>query len=114
VIGEFLKKERIVFDEAINGLEAVRMIKQRNLTSRGYKVVIMDCQMPVMDGWEATKRVVEMMKEGMIKLLPAVIGYTAYSGSDEEMKSREAGMIDFIEKPCPRDRLMGTIKQYLE
>lgn len=114
VIGEFLKKDKIVFDEAINGLEAVRMIKERNRRSSGYRVVIMDCQMPVMDGWEATKRVVEMMREGMIKLLPAIIGYTAYSGSDEEMKSRDAGMIDFIEKPCPRDKLMGTIKQYLE
>jgi signal transduction histidine kinase len=113
VISEFLKCENLEFDEAGNGLEAVNAVIRRDDIRSGYKVVIMDCQMPVLDGWEATRKLNKLRTHGRIREIPAIIGYSAYSSREDEIKSKEVGMIEFLLKPTPREQLMKVIKHYL-
>lgn len=114
ILKEMLSREGYQCKEAINGLQAVEMVKQANKHSEGYKVVIMDCQMPVMDGWEASIKISHMREQDQILHMPAIIAYTAYSGSEEEEKSLASGMVDFLRKPAPREEIMRVLSRYLK
>jgi len=90
--------------EAVNGLEAVELCKGNH-----FSLVLMDVQMPVMDGLEATKE---------IRLLPGymdvpIIGVTAGTIPGEKEKCLESGMNDFISKPLRQSDLLGVLKKYL-
>ena len=113
ILTEFLRKEKILFDEAINGIEAVEAVKKRNKKDDGYKLVVMDCQMPVMDGWEATINIHKMSYYGELLCIPAIIAYTAYYGAEEEKKSREVGMLEFLRKPVTRERFVNVVRKYI-
>lgn len=113
IIGEFLKQEFIDYDEAINGLIACQLVEHRNRLKGGYSVVIMDIQMPVMDGWQATRRLIDLHRRGEIESCPVIIGYSAYSGVDEETRARDAGMTELLLKPTPKSELLRVIKRYL-
>jgi len=113
ILGEFLKQEYIDYDEAINGLIACQLVEHRNRLKGGYSVIIMDIQMPVMDGWQATRRLLDMHGIGEIESCPVIIGYSAYSGKDEETRARDAGMTELLLKPTPKSELLKVIKRYL-
>lgn len=113
IIGEFLKQENLEYDEAINGDLAVQAVKLKNREKDNYRVVIMDCQMPVMDGFEATAHINELARIGAIQFCPAIVGYSAYCGSEEENRSKQVGMCEFLLKPTPKHVFMYTIKKYL-
>jgi CheY-like chemotaxis protein/nitrogen-specific signal transduction histidine kinase len=113
ILKEILSREGYKCKEAINGLQAVEMIKQANRYSEGYKVVIMDCQMPVMDGWEASIQISRMREQDEILYMPAIIAHTAYSGSEEEAKSLASGMVDFLRKPARREEIIRVLSRYL-
>lgn len=90
--------------EAVNGLEALELCKENH-----FSLVLMDVQMPVMDGLEATKE---------IRLLPEyldvpIIGVTAGTILGEKEKCLESGMNDFISKPLRQSDLMEILKKYL-
>lgn len=114
VIGEFLSQEGILYDEAINGEVAVKCVEEMNRWDNGYRVVVMDCQMPVMDGWKATAQIARMAENGIIKSCPVIIGYSAYCGSEEEKKSLDVGMKEFLVKPVPRNKFISVISNYLK
>lgn len=90
---------RVVFAE--NGQEALDKIRIRGATE--FDVVLMDVQMPVMDGYEATRRI------GKIAPALPVIGVTAHALAEEYRKGREAGMIAHVTKPCEPDDLIRQI-----
>lgn len=92
-----LKKWNCHTDTAENGLVAIEKIK-----SRSYDVVLMDIQMPVMDGYEAT-RTIRMMDSPM-KDLP-IIALTANAMKSDIEKCLAAGMNDYLAKPFTPDDL---------
>ena len=114
IVSEFLEEVGLSYHEACTGKQAVENVLKFNKGNGGYKVVLMDCEMPVMNGWEATKSIIQMWEEAKIDLLPAIIGYTAYSGEAEARKCQEAGMICYLNKPVPKRELIDTIKRYLQ
>jgi CheY-like chemotaxis protein len=59
----------------------------------------MDCNMPVMDGFEATRRILQMSPKSKI------VALTAYSTEDFRTKCEEAGMLEFLTKPINEDKL---------
>jgi CheY-like chemotaxis protein len=73
---------------AKNGEDGVKMA-----ASKVYDVVLMDIHMPIMDGYEATKRIREKNKK-----LP-ILAFTADAFEEARVKAREVGMNDFISKP---------------
>lgn len=104
VVKKFLKKWNIRPDFAINGQEAV---EQANL--QNYDIILMDLQMPEVDGFEATKRIRSL--GGHFKNIP-IIALTASSLIDVKDKIYSSGMNDFIPKPFNPSILYEKIVKY--
>jgi PAS domain S-box-containing protein len=104
VAGRLLKRIGIRADLAVNGLEALRM-----LHTEPYDVVLMDCQMPEMDGYQATAMLRSM--EGPNQRV-RVIALTADAVGGRE-RCLAAGMDDFISKPVSLDDLIHVLSDCL-
>lgn len=99
-----LEQLGLKIDVAANGeeaLSALEMIK--------YDLVFMDCQMPVMDGYEATRAIREASK---FKDLP-IIAMTANAMAGDREKCLQAGMSDYISKPINAERLIQALNHWL-
>ena len=90
--------------EAENGEEALAAIaKQRP------DLILMDIQLPVMDGYEATRRI---KADPALRAIP-IIAVTSYALSGDEEKARAAGCDDFVPKPFSPRQLLAKIQKYL-
>jgi CheY-like chemotaxis protein/HPt (histidine-containing phosphotransfer) domain-containing protein len=92
-------------DVVSNGAEAIAAWE----TGR-YHIILMDCQMPVMDGYEATREI--RLRERGTSHIP-IIALTADAIQGTEQLCREAGMDDYLTKPLDRTRLSQTIRRHL-
>lgn len=102
-----LKKTGFVITIAGNGAEAVEMYRQNT-----YDIIFMDCQMPVMDGFDAA-RAIRKMESGTDRRTP-IIALTANAlGSDRE-KCIECGMNGFVTKPFTARSLVAAIESVME
>ena len=72
----------------------------------------MDCQMPIMNGYEATTALTEMMQNGGIREVP-IIGCTAFSAKDKLEECIRCGMKQVINKPLMKGKLEEIIKKYV-
>ena len=77
-----------------------------------YQVILMDIQMPKMNGYEATKRIRELPVSGMAHI--PIIAMTANAFSDDQKRALDVGMNGFITKPIDVDRMLRTIQQTLQ
>jgi len=74
------------------------------------ELILMDMSLPVLDGWEATRR----LKAGEATRRIPVIALTAHAMATDEQKAREAGCDDFDTKPIELPRLLGKIEALLK
>ncbi|MEI7492129.1 MAG: response regulator [Bacteroidota bacterium] len=93
----------ILVTEAVNGEIAVEILRKEH-----FDIVLMDMQMPVMDGIAATV----MIRKEISPTIP-IIALTAHALKSERSRCLEAGMNDFISKPFEEDKLLRTILHYL-
>ncbi len=100
-----LEKWGVEFDTAFDGSEAIELVKKRD-----YDLVLMDLQMPVMDGFSATRIIRELPGE-KYKELP-IIALTAASEQYYQEKVQLAGFNDFINKPFHAEELFTKIAHY--
>ena len=77
-----------------------------------YDMILMDVQMPVMDGYEATRRI-RSCPHPRAKDIP-IIAMTANAFSEDVRDALEAGMNEHVAKPVDMDRLKAAVKQLLE
>ena len=110
VMTEFLSKMDITPELADNGRAAVEMVQQQ---SREYNLILMDCEMPVMDGYEAAARIVRWQKSMGQQLTP-IIALSAYTMEKHREMALEAGMVDFLTKPISYEQLFTKLARYLE
>jgi CheY-like chemotaxis protein len=89
---------------AINGAQAITMVG-----SDRFDFVLMDCQMPVVDGYAATSEI--RRAEGGRRRIP-IIALTAHALPEDRRRCMEAGMDDFITKPVGLDDLRGIVERY--
>ena len=98
-----LEKFRIKFLEAVNGKKAVKLVETQDKRNMPIKLIIMDISMPVMDGWEATKRIKQLYDEGKLLSMPAIVGHTAYTSDKDVIMCYTSGMVSYITKPATTD-----------
>jgi PAS domain S-box-containing protein len=91
-------------DFAGNGEEAVRKVE-----SGSYDVVLMDCQMPEMDGYEATRRIRKL--SGDAKDV-SIVAMTANAMESDRKECLDAGMDDYIAKPMRKSELVAKLKKW--
>ncbi len=92
-------------DVANNGIEGVKKIQEKL-----YDLVLMDIQMPIMDGYEATKIIKNDISEQVSKI--PIIAMTAYTSKDDIRRALNAGMNDYILKPFSPDNFYKILKKY--
>lgn len=90
--------------EAGNGIDAIRAT-----TSRQPDVVLMDLSLPVVDGWEATRR---LKADAQTAHIP-IVALTAHDSSGELKRATDAGCSWFVPKPCPPDALIAELRRVL-
>ncbi len=106
VAKNFLNKWGLEVDVAQNGLEALRLIE-----SKAYDIVLMDLQMPEMDGFTAAKEI-RSKEESYFKNIP-IIALTAEAMVEIKQKAFDFGMNDYISKPFDPEELRNKIIKYL-
>jgi len=102
-----LKKFGVQVDLAANGEEALN-----SLENLPFDLVFMDCQMPVMDGYEATQRIRHPESNVLNRDLP-IVAMTANSMEGDREKCLGVGMNDFISKPINPNKVQETLKRWL-
>lgn len=102
---EMLRGAGFAVDTAANGAEALGKLE----AGEGYDAVLMDLQMPVMDGFEATRAIRQRFSP---RQLP-VIAMTAHALEEEIEKSRAVGMNDYLIKPIGADLLQGALEHWI-
>lgn len=106
VAKQILSKWNATIDLADNGQHAVDLFHQKE-----YDVILMDLQMPVMDGFEATRLIRQAIAEAQRKATP-IVALTADIMPDTRQRVRESGMDDIIIKPFELDELYNVISLY--
>ena len=105
VVRGLVGKLGIEADVAANGREALELLAQRE-----YSVVLMDCQMPVMDGFETTAAI---RSSAQLKHIP-ILALTASATSEARAACLAAGMDDYLAKPVQIDELARKLEHWLD
>lgn len=101
----FLKNLGVTAELADNGLHALEMARERS-----FDVILMDCQMPIMDGFEATRQI----RRASLNQDTPIIALTGLSGEGERQDCLNAGMNDFIGKPFTQVQVHSALLQWLD
>jgi CheY-like chemotaxis protein len=103
LIVQLLEDEYTVL-QAVDGEQGVRMAEQDRPD-----LILMDLGMPVMDGWEATRRI---KANAALRNIP-IIAVTSHAMVGDEIDARKAGCDDYLPKPIDENELMKKIKKFL-
>ena len=106
---EILEEYGFVIETAEDGTVAVE--KMKNAAPGQYDLILMDIQMPLMDGYEATRRI-RAMSDPAIAGIP-IIAMTANAFEEDRQLALAAGMNEHIAKPIDVPRLMKTLAEIL-
>jgi signal transduction histidine kinase/CheY-like chemotaxis protein len=104
LVRHLFKNWGLPYDLAQNGREAIEQLREKK-----YSLILMDIQMPVMDGYTATRFIRETLG-----LSTPIIAMTAHALSGEKEKCLSYGMDDYISKPIREDKLYQLITQYTQ
>jgi CheY-like chemotaxis protein/HPt (histidine-containing phosphotransfer) domain-containing protein len=107
VAKRILMKMGFTVDTAADGFEGVAAFQQGE-----HAAILMDCQMPGMDGFEATRKIREWEQQQGLGHIP-IIAVTANAMEGDRERCLEAGMDDYLAKPIRRDRLAELLDKYI-
>jgi CheY-like chemotaxis protein len=106
VISKILSSLKVTFTVAENGLEALQKLEEDT-----FDMIFMDCQMPVMDGLEASRRI--RQSDAKYKGIP-IVALTASAIEGDEEQCREAGMNGYLAKPVRLAQIAEAVKTYAQ
>jgi len=96
---------------AHNGVEAINKVEQCYRKSISIALILMDCEMPVMDGRAATQILKQKMAQGEIPEIP-IVGLSGHDTEEYIQECYNVGMSDYIKKPVSEGNLLKMFKQY--
>ena len=105
IIRGYLNKLNVDYEVVSNGQEVLDA-----LNNTDYDLVLMDCEMPTMNGFEATKRIRQSQRNNQVP----IVALSAHTQSDLEREIKQVGMNGFLAKPIDKQALEKTLKAYLE
>jgi len=101
-----LKRLKLTCDIVKDGMSAIKAA-----SSQPYDLILMDCQMPVLDGYQAARRIRDQAKPGYY---PVIIAMTANAMIGDRERCLEAGMDDYLSKPISRVVFEEIMKKYMD
>ncbi|MDG1892301.1 MAG: ATP-binding protein [Verrucomicrobiota bacterium] len=104
-----LNKMGITPELAHNGQEVLTKCQQSS-----YDVVLMDCQMPILDGFETTRKIRAMQAAEEIQNNPYIIAITAFALQGDREKCLQAGMDDYVTKPIYEEKLRKALETVIQ
>ena len=113
VAGEVLRAAGASFDLAVDGVEAIDAVQRV-----AYTLVLMDCQLPRVDGFEATRRIRALEAAQSFEGPPRskrvpILALSACATPENRERARVAGMDDFLAKPIDARRLLSAIGKHV-
>ena len=109
IIRELLAKWGIEIAVAANGLEAVEAFKERE-----FDLILMDIQMPEMDGLEATRRIRSLQNDESVHEECEIVGLSAHAMSGDRERYMAEGMVDYLTKPIRTEDLRKILEACLK
>ena len=109
VIKTILTKEGLSSHEAENGQVAIEMIRKQNQQRKHYRLILMDIDMPVLDGIKTTDKLIAMQMSDPEFVVPPIVGHSAFTSDADIAKFLSVGMQGFIPKPFIRSTAMDLI-----
>lgn len=114
-----LQKLGYTCETAFNGKQAIQKIMERQLNEQAtsskpkqFKLVFMDCNMPVMDGWEATRILKGKMRNGEIEGIP-IVACSALLNEKEKQQAYELGIDAYCQKPMDKNKILALLKKFV-
>jgi two-component system cell cycle response regulator DivK len=104
ILRDLLRSADYEMIEAENGDEALTSVAKRRPD-----LILMDIQLPILDGYEATRRI---KADPALRSIP-IIAVTSYALSGDEAKARAAGCDDYVTKPYSPRQLLAKLREYL-
>jgi len=111
VVANLLEDLGLSADIVANGEEALEILRE-NIDDNPYTLILMDCQMPVMDGYSATRAIRQGQAGASYQQLP-IIAVTANAMSGDREACLKAGMSDYLSKPLDPDELANALQKWL-
>jgi two-component system, sensor histidine kinase len=108
VVQRFLEDLGCTVELVNNGFEAVKAIKKAK-----YDLIFMDCQMPFMDGYQATQEIRQLEAARKSDEHIPIIALTAHALTEDEAKCKDAGMDGWVTKPFTRQDLSKVLQKWL-
>ncbi len=102
LIKKVIEKAGYIMETASNGVQALELLSKSN-----FDLVLMDVQMPDMNGLETTKEIIRLYNDKR----PKIVAITAGSFGDDEFQCIEAGMDDTLEKPFKIEQLQDKLRK---
>ena len=109
IAAELLQEEGCTVDRAKDGVECVDMLEKA--ANGTYQIILMDIQMPVMNGYDATRKIRRMGDPHKANI--PIVAMTANAFSEDRQAALDAGMNDHIAKPIDMNILVSTLRKYL-
>jgi CheY-like chemotaxis protein len=104
IMVKFLSKNGLVSDIAWNGKEAMDAAGMND-----YDIIFMDCEMPLMDGYEASRQIRKAQSDGR----PVIVAITANVMPGDKEKCLDAGMNDCLSKPVTYEQLEACVQKWV-
>ena len=110
VLGKMMEMMNVRADQVNTGVRALRVIREEARRGHLYRLVLMDVEMPEMDGITTAKEIRAMELTGELTEGPVIVACSAHRGTDEYARCIHAGMNDCIEKPISKAKLQEILR----
>ena len=95
-----------------SGKETLELVAKQNALNGGYRLIIMDCLMPELDGWKTCAAIHQLYEKNEIKMMPYVLAYSAFDSKEDVVKSHNSGMCGHLSKPSTQADLCQEVSKW--